>query len=91
MLSQLDPNATSTLLGSAGATITPNNFSLLDDIGADGVEGINDGANSADWLDVVYLVFTASLMLFIIIAAIFGNLLVIISVMRVRKLRYVNI
>lgn len=90
MLSQLDPNATSTLLGSAGATITPNNFSLLDDIGADGVEGINDGANSADWLDVVYLVFTASLMLFIIIAAIFGNLLVIISVMRVRKLRIIT-
>ncbi|XP_069962224.1 octopamine receptor beta-2R [Bactrocera oleae] len=90
MLSQLDPNVTSTLLGSAGVTVTPNNFTLLDDAGADSVEGINDVANSGEWFDVVYLVFKASLMLFIIIAAIFGNLLVIISVMRVRKLRIIT-
>ncbi|XP_011186052.2 octopamine receptor beta-2R [Zeugodacus cucurbitae] len=89
MLSQLDPNTTSTLLGSAAATMTPSNFTLLDDAGADGVKGI-DGTNSGEWFDVVFLVFKASLMLFIIIAAIFGNLLVIISVMRVRKLRIIT-
>uniref|UniRef100_A0A034VIK4 Octopamine receptor beta-2R n=1 Tax=Bactrocera dorsalis TaxID=27457 RepID=A0A034VIK4_BACDO len=90
MLSQLDSNATSTLLGSAGVTMTPSNFTLLDDAGADGVEGINDVANSSEWFHVVLLVLKTSLMLFIIIAAIFGNLLVIISVMRVRKLRIIT-
>lgn len=40
-----------------------------------------------EWTDVVLLVLKASIMVFIIIAAIFGNLLVIISVMRHRKLR----
>lgn len=41
-----------------------------------------------EWIKVLITVFTASIMIFIIVAAIFGNLLVIISVMRVRKLRY---
>lgn len=41
-----------------------------------------------EWFTVLTTVFTASIMIFIIVAAIFGNLLVIISVMRVRKLRY---
>lgn len=40
-----------------------------------------------DWLDVLLLVFKASIMISIIVAAVFGNLLVIISVMRNRKLR----
>lgn len=40
-----------------------------------------------EWIKILITVFTASIMIFIIIAAIFGNLLVIISVMRVRKLR----
>lgn len=40
-----------------------------------------------DWLDVLFFVFKASIMISIIIAAVFGNLLVIISVMRNRKLR----
>lgn len=39
------------------------------------------------WTDTFFLVLKASLMIFIIVAAIFGNLLVIISVMRHRKLR----
>lgn len=40
-----------------------------------------------DWIDVLFFVFKASIMISIIIAAVFGNLLVIISVMRNRKLR----
>lgn len=39
------------------------------------------------WLDTVLLVLQATIMISIIVAAIFGNLLVIASVMRVRKLR----
>lgn len=44
-------------------------------------------AASGEWLDVMLLVLKASIMMFIIVAAIFGNLLVIISVKRHRKLR----
>lgn len=40
-----------------------------------------------EWIKVLITVFSAFIMVFIIMAAIFGNLLVIISVMRVRKLR----
>ncbi|CRK89466.1 CLUMA_CG003205, isoform C [Clunio marinus] len=43
-----------------------------------------------EWIKILITAFTASLMIFIIIAAIFGNLLVIISVMRVRKLRVIT-
>ncbi|XP_044312772.1 octopamine receptor beta-2R [Drosophila rhopaloa] len=43
-----------------------------------------------DWLDNIFWVFKAFVMLLIIIAAICGNLLVIISVMRVRKLRVIT-
>ncbi|EDW42430.1 GM25999 [Drosophila sechellia] len=43
-----------------------------------------------DWLDNIVWVFKAFVMLLIIIAAICGNLLVIISVMRVRKLRVIT-
>lgn len=43
-----------------------------------------------EWIDNVVLIFKATLMLFIMIAAIFGNLLVIISVMRNRKLRIIT-
>lgn len=43
--------------------------------------------SSEEWMSVIVLIFTASIMIFIIVAAIFGNLLVIISVMRNRKLR----
>lgn len=44
----------------------------------------------ADWTDVLVLVLKAGVMGFIIIAAILGNLLVIVSVMRHRKLRIIT-
>ncbi|XP_026851122.1 octopamine receptor beta-2R [Drosophila persimilis] len=47
-------------------------------------------AEDEDWLDSVFWLFKAFVMLLIIIAAICGNLLVIISVMRVRKLRVIT-
>jgi hypothetical protein len=47
-----------------------------------------DELMNQEWIKILITVFSASIMIFIIIAAIFGNLLVIISVMRVRKLRY---
>lgn len=40
-----------------------------------------------EWYDTPWLVLKASIMITIIVASIFGNLLVIVSVMRVRKLR----
>lgn len=43
-----------------------------------------------EWTDVLSLILKASAMGFIIIAAIFGNLLVIVSVMRHRKLRIIT-
>ncbi|XP_055587632.1 octopamine receptor beta-2R [Uranotaenia lowii] len=56
------------------------------------LEAVAAAADSADgeWLDVVLLVLKASIMMFIIVAAIFGNLLVIISVKRHRKLRVIT-
>ncbi|XP_058813272.1 octopamine receptor beta-2R-like isoform X1 [Topomyia yanbarensis] len=61
----------------------------LDIAGTEAVLG--DGvAASGEWMDVVLLVLKASLMMFIIVAAIFGNLLVIISVKRHRKLRVIT-
>lgn len=39
------------------------------------------------WLEFLFVLFKASIMISIIVAAVFGNLLVIISVMRNRKLR----
>uniref|UniRef100_A0A1A9WGM8 G-protein coupled receptors family 1 profile domain-containing protein n=1 Tax=Glossina brevipalpis TaxID=37001 RepID=A0A1A9WGM8_9MUSC len=91
-------NATgSVLLNSAAATTAnsflaaaPVNTTLLEDTGGGGGGGGNgeySDLETSDWLDDALLVLKASVMLFIIIAAIFGNLLVIISVMRVRKLR----
>ncbi|KAH8416673.1 hypothetical protein KR222_006154, partial [Zaprionus bogoriensis] len=47
-------------------------------------------ADGEDWLGYVFWLLKAFVMLFIIIAAICGNLLVIISVMRVRKLRVIT-
>lgn len=46
-----------------------------------------DDMMNQEWIKILITVFAASIMIFIIIAAIFGNLLVIISVIRVRKLR----
>lgn len=47
-------------------------------------------SNSTDWPSVIGLVFYGSLMGFIITASICGNLLVIVSVMRHRKLRVIT-
>lgn len=44
-------------------------------------------AKENDWIDISFTILKASLMISIIVAAVFGNLLVIISVMRNRKLR----
>lgn len=46
-------------------------------------------AKENDWMDIPFTILKASLMISIIVAAVFGNLLVIISVMRNRKLRWV--
>lgn len=43
--------------------------------------------DEGEWYDTTLLVLKASIMIMIIVASIFGNLLVIVSVMRVRKLR----
>lgn len=51
---------------------------------------IEEGSTVQDWTDVLTFVFKAGIMGFIIIAAIFGNLLVIVSVMRHRKLRIIT-
>jgi len=54
---------------------------------ANGTEG---EAADADWTDVVATVSKACIMGFIIVAAVCGNLLVIVSVMRHRKLRIIT-
>ncbi|XP_026461711.1 octopamine receptor beta-2R-like [Ctenocephalides felis] len=46
--------------------------------------------NDQEWTDTIALIAKSSIMVFIIIAAIFGNLLVIVSVMRHRKLRIIT-
>lgn len=48
---------------------------------------LGETAGEEQWLDTTLLVLKATVMITIIAAAIFGNLLVIASVMRVRKLR----
>ncbi|XP_058467599.1 octopamine receptor beta-2R isoform X2 [Malaya genurostris] len=64
----------------------------LNPLDISGTEAVlSDGMDtSGEWVDVVLLVLKASLMMFIIVAAIFGNLLVIISVKRHRKLRVIT-
>lgn len=51
---------------------------------------IESDKEEQQWIDVLLLVFKASIMGLIIIGAIFGNLLVIVSVMRHRKLRIIT-
>lgn len=76
--------------------ITINNHELItnDTLPNSTINSIFSNSSSTEeimdqeWIKVLITVFTASIMIFIIVAAIFGNLLVIISVMRVRKLRY---
>ncbi|KAH8306171.1 hypothetical protein KR018_003273, partial [Drosophila ironensis] len=70
-----------TLLGSTAAELLSN----------DSLDGGEFGQDAGqDWFDDVVWLLKAFVMLFIIIAAICGNLLVIISVMRVRKLRVIT-
>ncbi|RZF43302.1 hypothetical protein LSTR_LSTR001563 [Laodelphax striatellus] len=58
--------------------------------GGDATLLLEAAADSQDWADVVGFVVKVFVMVFIIIAAIFGNLLVIVSVMRHRKLRVIT-
>lgn len=98
-LAQTEPNVTATHLLhntaistatsalssiAAAATVSTANTTILLQEGSGGGGGADV---ASDWFDDAILALKASVMLFIIIAAIFGNLLVIISVMRVRKLR----
>ncbi|CAG9809871.1 unnamed protein product [Chironomus riparius] len=78
--------------------ITINNHELItnDTLPNSTINSIFSNSSSTEeimdqeWIKVLITVFTASIMIFIIVAAIFGNLLVIISVMRVRKLRIIT-
>ncbi|XP_017041075.1 octopamine receptor beta-2R [Drosophila ficusphila] len=72
-----------TLLSSTAAGLFFNESGLKD-------QGVGTLSPDEDWLDNIVWVFKAFVMLLIIIAAICGNLLVIISVMRVRKLRVIT-
>lgn len=68
---------TTTIFEMNNTTITnPSNTTTTDEIA------------DQEWIKILMTVFSAFIMIFIIVAAIFGNLLVIISVMRVRKLRW---
>ncbi|XP_064535299.1 octopamine receptor beta-2R isoform X2 [Drosophila montana] len=70
-----------TLLSSTAAALLNDSRSQLD-------AGVAPAGDVEDWFDDAFWVLKAFVMLFIIIAAICGNLLVIISVMRVRKLSW---
>ncbi|XP_053669172.1 octopamine receptor beta-2R [Anopheles marshallii] len=85
-LSIFDASGSSIML--QGFSSTAPIGSTMETPGAD--EAIVDGAGGSEWIDVVLLVLKASIMIFIIVAAIFGNLLVIISVKRHRKLRVIT-
>lgn len=65
--------------------------STLSSLAANDSGFLNPALAEEDWFDQVVLFLKGFVMLFIIIAAICGNLLVIISVMRVRKLRCVYV
>lgn len=87
-LEEASANATTTaaqyLHNAVASTAAAVNTTFFNDAGVgNGTAAEVEG----DWLDDLGLIMKASAMLIIIIAAIFGNLLVIISVMRVRKLR----
>lgn len=70
----------STLLPSLGnITLNPTNTS-----------NNNNNHDKQEWADIVTVIMKASVMGVIIIGAIFGNLLVIVSVMRHRKLRVIT-
>uniref|UniRef100_A0A8W7PTG0 G-protein coupled receptors family 1 profile domain-containing protein n=1 Tax=Anopheles coluzzii TaxID=1518534 RepID=A0A8W7PTG0_ANOCL len=88
-LSVFDASGSSIML--QGFSSTAPIGGTIETVGAN--ESIVDGgidAGGGEWIDVVLLVLKASIMMFIIVAAIFGNLLVIISVKRHRKLRVIT-
>lgn len=62
------------------------NSTILDD-----GTGNNTVTNVVDGFDTFLLILKSSIMVTIILAAVFGNLLVIVSVVRVRKLRLVSL
>lgn len=64
---------------------------LMNSTISDGETTNNTVTNEIDGLDTFLLLLKSSIMVTIILAAVFGNLLVIVSVMRVRKLRLVNL
>lgn len=71
----------------ATTSLSPTNVT-----GVNGSMGLNVtlAEDEPEWTDVLLLIFKASVMGSIIIGAIFGNLLVIVSVMRHRKLRIIT-
>jgi hypothetical protein len=80
----------------SSSSFTTENIQTISEMVAQAISNsttIRNPSNSTEemtdqeWIKVLITVFSAFIMIFIIIAAIFGNLLVIISVMRVRKLR----
>lgn len=68
-------------------SITPQNFTSMNSTIS---LNMTLGEDEPEWTDVVLFIFKASVMGMIIIGAIFGNLLVIVSVMRHRKLRIIT-
>lgn len=68
-------------------SITPQNFTSMNSTISLNMTLSED---EPEWTDVVLFIFKASVMGMIIIGAIFGNLLVIVSVMRHRKLRIIT-
>lgn len=79
-------------LGTAAASMmasslaTPAAVDLATAAAASASAATNTTTESS-WLEFLFVLFKASIMISIIVAAVFGNLLVIISVMRNRKLR----
>ncbi|XP_031617777.1 octopamine receptor beta-2R isoform X2 [Contarinia nasturtii] len=76
-------------------TTTPLNLAAAAVVSAGAASSMPSTASPSvvkphDWFDVLFFVFKASTMISIILAAVFGNLLVIISVMRNRKLRVIT-
>ncbi|XP_055551301.1 octopamine receptor beta-2R [Wyeomyia smithii] len=65
-------------------------LSSLDVAATESILDDDIATNAGNWVDVLLTVLKASIMMFIIVAAIFGNLLVIISVKRHRKLRVIT-
>ncbi|KFB41143.1 AGAP002886-PA-like protein [Anopheles sinensis] len=79
---------TLSIFDASGGSIMLQGFTSTSPIDVVEVGGTEEAiVAGGEWIDVVLLVLKASIMMFIIVAAIFGNLLVIISVKRHRKLR----